>query len=256
MATFEQIQAKIKKLEEQARALLSTKSQAALNKIRDLMSEHGLTTADIDAHVGKRRGPKVGAKAPTKTGMVAAKYRDPSSGATWSGRGRAPSWIASANDRTRFLVDEGTAVAGANKAKPVDNYPRGPQPAKYADPKTGATWSGRGRVPAWLASAKDKSKFLIGSASAETVASAAKTAVAKKASVKRVATKKAASKKAVVSKKAASKTGGAAGPVAKKVTAKKVAAKKVTTKRATREKAPSSDPVQSAQVAPTAESAA
>lgn len=33
----------------------------------------------------------------------------------------------------------------------LENYVRGPQPALYRDPKTGATWSGRGRAPAWLA---------------------------------------------------------------------------------------------------------
>ena len=31
----------------------------------------------------------------------------------------------------------------------------------YIDRKTGATWSGRGRAPAWLADAKDRTKFLI-----------------------------------------------------------------------------------------------
>jgi DNA-binding protein H-NS len=36
---------------------------------------------------------------------VAAKYRDPESGATWSGRGRAPHWIADKN-RDDFLIDE------------------------------------------------------------------------------------------------------------------------------------------------------
>ncbi|MGY6122186.1 H-NS family nucleoid-associated regulatory protein (plasmid) [Paraburkholderia strydomiana] len=29
------------------------------------------------------------------------------------------------------------------------------------DPKSGATWSGRGRAPAWMADAKDQKKFLI-----------------------------------------------------------------------------------------------
>ncbi|HTH75826.1 MAG TPA: H-NS histone family protein [Trinickia sp.] len=32
-------------------------------------------------------------------------------------------------------------------------------PPKYRDPKTGKTWSGRGRVPAWLG--KRREKFLI-----------------------------------------------------------------------------------------------
>ena len=33
--------------------------------------------------------------------------------------------------------------------------------AKYADPKTGATWTGHGRAPARIANAKDRSRFLI-----------------------------------------------------------------------------------------------
>ncbi len=32
-------------------------------------------------------------------------------------------------------------------------------PPKYQDPKTGATWTGRGRAPAWLG--KNRDKFLI-----------------------------------------------------------------------------------------------
>lgn len=34
-------------------------------------------------------------------------------------------------------------------------------PAKYRDPATGKEWSGRGRTPAWLASARNPNKFLI-----------------------------------------------------------------------------------------------
>lgn len=37
-----------------------------------------------------------------------------------------------------------------------------PQPAKYRNPKTGETWSGRGRPPGWLAG-RNKERFLIGS---------------------------------------------------------------------------------------------
>ncbi|WP_420978435.1 H-NS histone family protein [Burkholderia gladioli] len=32
---------------------------------------------------------------------------------------------------------------------------------KYLDPKTGATWSGRGRPPGWIKNAKDRGRFLI-----------------------------------------------------------------------------------------------
>lgn len=32
---------------------------------------------------------------------------------------------------------------------------------KYLDPKTGATWSGRGRPPKWIKHAEDRGRFLI-----------------------------------------------------------------------------------------------
>jgi hypothetical protein len=74
----------------------------------------------------------------------------------------------------------------------------GPQPAKYLDPKTGATWSGRGPAPAWLAAAKDRTKFLIGDAAAV------------------------ASEAGAVSKASKPKAAGKSGAVAKKAAAEKV----------------------------------
>jgi len=148
MATLENLQAKIAKLQAQAEAIVKKDSSAVIAKIRDLMEKHGLTTADIDAYIGgaKKAGRKPGVKAAAKSSSSVAKYLDPKTGATWTGRGRAPAWIASAKDRSKFLV-EGTATASApaaKKATKAGNYVRGPQPALYADPKTGATWSGRG----------------------------------------------------------------------------------------------------------------
>ncbi|MBT2790143.1 H-NS histone family protein [Paraburkholderia strydomiana] len=164
MATLESLQAKIQKLQAQAEELAAKKSSAVIDKIKNLMAEHGLTTTDIDAHAGgKKRGPKSSTKATAKSSASAAKYRDPKTGATWSGHGRAPCWIASAKDRSKLLV-EGNAVSSApaaKKAAKAGNYVRGPQPALYGDPKSGATWSGRGRAPAWLANVKDRSKYLI-----------------------------------------------------------------------------------------------
>ena len=117
MATLESLQAKIQKLQAQAEALAAKKSSAIIEKIKNLMAEHGLTTADIDAHTGgKKRGPKSGTKATAKSSASAAKYRDPKTGATWSGHGRAPGWIASAKDHSKFLV-EGNTVSSAPAAK-------------------------------------------------------------------------------------------------------------------------------------------
>jgi DNA-binding protein H-NS len=165
MPTLEQIQTKMKKLQAQADALIAKESATVLRAIHELMEKHGLTAADIDAYAGgKKRGPKAKTKAAAKVRAAAVKYRDPKTGATWSGHGRAPGWIASAKNRDRFLADGSTVTAkpaSASKAKKAANYVRGPQPAMYRDPKSGATWSGRGRAPTWLASVKDRTKFLI-----------------------------------------------------------------------------------------------
>jgi len=40
-----------------------------------------------------------------QSGPVATKYRDPVSGATWSGRGMAPLWTAGA-DREKFVITD------------------------------------------------------------------------------------------------------------------------------------------------------
>lgn len=52
--------------------------------------------------------------------------------------------------RRRHGRPAGLASAAAEKA---------PLPPKYMDPKTGKTWSGRGRTPAWLG--KRPERFLI-----------------------------------------------------------------------------------------------
>lgn len=165
MPTLEAIQAKIQRLQEQAEAMKAKQASVVLGRIVELMSKNGISVADIEAFLGgKNGGARRGKVATTRTASVAAKYQDLKSGATWSGRGRAPAWIASAKNRDRFLVDSNavsSSTSGGSKVKKQGNYIRGPQPAKYRDPKTGATWSGRGRAPAWIAKATDRSKFSI-----------------------------------------------------------------------------------------------
>jgi DNA-binding protein H-NS len=159
------------------------------------------------------------------------------------GTGTTPAWIADVKDRTKYLIKSAADVAvstaasaGSNaktavkKASTTDEHRgqrTGPQPAKYLDLKSGATWSGRGPAPAWLAGAKDRSKFLIAGAGAvatdtSTASNASKPkavaksgAVAKKGAAKRVAT----SSKEVAAKKVAT-------PSAKRAVVKKVAGKK------------------------------
>jgi|SRR3984893_13843972 DNA-binding protein H-NS len=194
MPTLEQIQTKMKKLQVQADALIAKKAQAAVDQIRKIMLAHGLTTEDIEAKAKAKRASKAVNGSASKVKAKAAsnlkdatspRYQHPKTGATWTGHGRAPGWIANVKDRTKFLVASGTDAALAASASAVSKVKtaaknatagtgeathkgqrKGPQPAKYLDPKTGATWSGRGPAPAWLAGAKDRSKLMIDGASA------------------------------------------------------------------------------------------
>ncbi|AUT66505.1 H-NS family nucleoid-associated regulatory protein [Paraburkholderia terrae] len=180
MATLEKVQAQITKLQAQAEALAAKQSSGVVAKICDIMEKHGLTTADIEAHISgsKKRGPKPGPKGAVKSVAPVAKYQDPRTGATWTGHGRAPAWLASAKDRTKFLIDSSSAavnVGAANKSKTAvkaagKTTAKGKLPPKYINPKTGETWSGHARPPAWIAEAKDRSKFLIAGGAEATIA--------------------------------------------------------------------------------------
>jgi DNA-binding protein H-NS len=61
------------------------------------MALYGMKPEDLAERRG--RGPR------KQSGPVAAKYRDPVSGATWSGRGRAPLWLAD-QDRDKFVITD------------------------------------------------------------------------------------------------------------------------------------------------------
>ncbi|RZT35439.1 H-NS histone family protein [Cupriavidus agavae] len=59
-----------------------------------------------------------------------------------------------------LTVDDIARKRGRGRpAKVSTGAPKTPLPPKYMDPKTGNTWSGRGRAPAWLG--KNPKRFLI-----------------------------------------------------------------------------------------------
>ena len=238
MATLDQIRAKLKELQTQADALIARKAQAAVDQVRELMLAHGLTTADIERKAKARRDAKA-AKAhgvrqkPRPTNVpkskLPAKYLNPKTGETWSGHARPPKWIAEAKDRAKFLID-GLASKAAKSTKPAakdttrNGKLKGALPPKYRDPKSGATWSGRGPAPAWLASAKDRNKFLIDAGGVvKSATSAAGKAMKSKAAV---ASKKTAKAPTAARKTATAKTASAARKKASGSTAKPAAAKK------------------------------
>jgi DNA-binding protein H-NS len=74
----------------------------AIAQIKSLMAEHGLTLADV----GGKPPASAPAGRPRKSGgKVPPKYRDPVTGATWSGRGLQPNWLKAALASGRKLSD-------------------------------------------------------------------------------------------------------------------------------------------------------
>lgn len=108
----------------------------------------------------------------------------------------------------------------------------------YRDPKSGKTWTGRGKPPAWIAGAKSREAFLIGDESAAPAPAAAE-APAKPA---RRAGRKAVAKASPAKARRAAKP--AAKPVAKPAPKKpaKKAAKPTRGKRPAKTEAATADP--------------
>jgi DNA-binding protein H-NS len=97
MATLNDLLAQKAALEKQIADAQREERGAAIAKVKALMAEYGLSLADL----GTRS-----AAAPRKaSGKVAAKYRNPATGDTWSGRGLKPNWLKAALESGRKIED-------------------------------------------------------------------------------------------------------------------------------------------------------
>ncbi|MCW3609106.1 H-NS histone family protein [Burkholderia cenocepacia] len=94
--TYAQAKAELEKLQQEVEALRQKEVATIVAEIREKVAEYGLTAQDI---FGRKRSGS--ASTP-----IAPKYRHPKTGATWSGRGKPPSWIAGVKNRDRFLIQE------------------------------------------------------------------------------------------------------------------------------------------------------
>lgn len=95
MTTYKQIQDQIKQLQQQAEELRRKELGETISRIKLMMAEYGITVADLGL-VGKKKGPR--AKTP-----LSPKYRNPVTGETWSGRGKAPRWMDPSN-KEKYLI--------------------------------------------------------------------------------------------------------------------------------------------------------
>ncbi|MCY4743908.1 H-NS histone family protein [Pelomonas sp. UHG3] len=95
MSSLKELLAQRAALDEQINETKDRERNEAIAKVRSLMSEYGLTVADLSV-----RAPK-----PVKTSKVAAKYRNQATGETWSGRGLQPKWLKAAISGGAQLTD-------------------------------------------------------------------------------------------------------------------------------------------------------
>jgi len=86
MSNLKDLLAQRAALDEQISQTKDRERSEAISKVKTLMSEYGLSVADLSF-----RTPK-----PVKVSKVAAKYRNQATGETWSGRGLQPKWLKAA----------------------------------------------------------------------------------------------------------------------------------------------------------------
>jgi DNA-binding protein H-NS len=92
MASYQEILSQIEDLKQKAQEARKQEIAGAMTEIRRLMAEYGITLADLGGKSGKG-----------KTRGGTAKYRDPASGKTWSGRGRRPGWVLELESQGKSL---------------------------------------------------------------------------------------------------------------------------------------------------------
>lgn len=92
MTSYAELLAQKKLLDEQIANAKKAESEKALQTVLQLVQEFGFTAQQVFPWTPKKTKQK-----------VAAKYRDPDTGTTWSGRGKPPQWIAG-KDRDPFLI--------------------------------------------------------------------------------------------------------------------------------------------------------
>ena len=103
MTTLKKLSAaQLNKIIDETQAELTRRKNidAATVEIRSILKKYKIDFQDIDLNTVTRTGGKSATKKRTKAtksydqrSTVKAKYKDPNSAATWTGRGRTPAWV-------------------------------------------------------------------------------------------------------------------------------------------------------------------
>jgi DNA-binding protein H-NS len=124
MATLAALKKQMAALEAKMAKATKAEMGGAIAKVHKIMADFGLTIEHL-ASSGSRFGAaatKVSAKKqpaakdPATKSPKPPKYRDPATGVTWSGVGRAPGWISNSKSRDEFLIAKPPGPATVRKA--------------------------------------------------------------------------------------------------------------------------------------------
>lgn len=110
--TYKEYQKEIAELQKKASEVRRQETVGAIAQIKAIMKEFDLSIADLEIRTAK--------KSKSVSSPLPAKYQDPASGATWTGRGRAPAWAAEAKAAGRLAdlsIDNTKARPGKKTAK-------------------------------------------------------------------------------------------------------------------------------------------
>lgn len=97
MSTYQELMARKRELDIQIEAARMQEFGYALKKVHELIELYEMTPQDVFGYQLQAQNPQ--GKRP-----VAAKYRNPVTGQTWTGRGKPPKWIAGVANRDEFLL--------------------------------------------------------------------------------------------------------------------------------------------------------
>jgi len=108
-AALEAAKAEVAKREAELKEAQKAVKASVIAQIKDLMKQHDLKITDlgkIEDNATKKKRKDAGVK-------LLAKYKDPVSGKTWTGKGVAPAWIAEAKkngDMSAYEIKQGSLI--------------------------------------------------------------------------------------------------------------------------------------------------
>jgi DNA-binding protein H-NS len=94
MATYKELQDQIAALQNTAELTRAQELDGAIQQVKALMAEYGITLDDLSAPTRK--------KGKTSNTKASVQFRD-ADGNTWSGRGRMPGWLKD-KDKEKFRI--------------------------------------------------------------------------------------------------------------------------------------------------------